>query len=135
MIKRLLFLLGLAVGALGLQLGALQPKALPDITLTEVQVIGTRYEYCDGTEISKKEYDDLSKPNAPPVKCLIIATHKFNTIDGKIHDGEYYIENGETRVKIKEIDYPIAVDNTSGAAIVGNKLKITDLEKLKEDAK
>ena len=54
-----------ALGLLSLRLGADAPKALPDITLTEVQIVGSRYVYiCDGTEITEKEYKDFGKKNA-----------------------------------------------------------------------
>ena len=116
-----------ALGLLSLRLGA------TSLDLKDVQVSDYRYIYtCDGTEITAKEYANLAKPNAPPVKCPVHKVLKFNTISGKLSDGDKYTDNGITYIKVTGIEDVVQIgkDTLKGATLTDTKIQVTDLDKL-----
>ena len=116
-----------ALGLLSLRLGAIS------LDLKDVQISDYRYVYtCDGTEITEKEYKDLGKKDAPPVKCPIHKVLRFNTIDGKLSDGDKYTDNGITYIKVAGIEDVVQIgkDTLKGATLTDTKIQVTDLDKL-----
>jgi len=107
------------------------------IPLTEIQIVGSRYVYsCDETEITAEEYASFALPDAPPVKCPAYETHKFNTPDGKIHDNEYYLDDGRKYVKLPDYDvFSLDKSNLRGGNFKKDILTITNKASFEEYVK
>lgn len=108
-----------------------------DIPLKEIQIIGSRYVYCDGEEITAEEYASFALPDAPPVKCTIVKTHKFNTPDGKIDTNQYYLDGGRKYARLSTTtEDVIDLDKgLKGATFKNDILKITNKDSFEEYAK
>ena len=106
-------------------IGVASAASLDTLSLSPVQIIGSRYVYtCDGTEITAKEYTSFAEKDAPPVKCPVVQTLKFNTLDGKIGDNKIYMDNGTQYIKLAEIEDAFPAEAIKGGFLIGNTLTI-----------